>query len=185
MKRLSGTLPTVVLKQLMLVFTSRANPILGDFVRQVYWVKYAAGYSQITTDDARMFVERGINDGKTARRWSESTVRRVSAYLTGCCADYGLLEGGMRTSRRTLSFPISLEVSAYLSHYLHFEGTGDNALLTHEDWQLFGLTREEVLEEMKRLSLRGLIVIQVASDAVRISWKHQTMEALCDVLAKS
>ena len=185
LKRLSGTLPTTALKQLMLVFTSRANPILGDFVRQVYWSKYEAGYSQITTEDARIFVERGMDDGKTAKRWSDSTVRRVSAYLCGCCADYGMLEGGMRTSRRMLPFPISPEVSAYLSHYLHFAGTGDNALLAHEDWKLFGLTREEVLEEMKRLSLRGLIVIQVASDAVRISWKHQTLEALCDVLAKS
>lgn len=185
MKRLSGTLPTAALKQLMLVFTTRANPILGDFVRHVYWSKYAAGYSQITTEDARTFVERGMDDGKTAKRWSESTVRRVSAYLTGCCADYGMLEGGMRSSRRMLPFPISPEVAAYLSHYLHFAGLGDNALLTHEDWQLFGLIREEVLEEMKRLSLRGLLVIQVASDAIRISWKYQTMEALCDVLAKS
>jgi hypothetical protein len=32
---------------------------------------------------------------------------------------------------------------------------GDNALLTHEDWQLFGLAREDVLEEIKRLSLKG------------------------------
>jgi len=99
LKRLAGSLPTAALKQLMLVFTSRANPILGDFVRQIYWPKYAAGYSQIKTEDARMFVERGIDDGKTSKRWSESTVRRVSAYLTGCCADYGMLEGGTRTCR--------------------------------------------------------------------------------------
>jgi hypothetical protein len=184
LKRLAGTLPTTALKQLMLVFTSRANPILGDFVRQIYWSKYAAGYSQITTEDARTFVERGMHDGKTTKRWSESTVRRVSAYLTGCCADYGMLEGGTRTARRMLPFPISPEAAAYLSHYLHFTGIGDNSLLTHEDWQLFGLTRKEVLEEVKRLSLRGLLVVQVASDAIRISWKHQTMEALCDVLAK-
>ena len=62
LKRLSATVPTADLTQLMLVFTSRANPILGDFVRHVYWPRYAGGYTHITNDDARTFVERGIGD---------------------------------------------------------------------------------------------------------------------------
>ncbi len=95
LKRLSATISVADLTQLMLVFTSRANPILGDFVRHVYWARYAAGYTQITNEDARAFVERGIDDGKTVKRCSETTVRRVSAYLTGCCADYGMLESGL------------------------------------------------------------------------------------------
>jgi len=185
LKRLSSTLPTADLTQLMLVFTSRANLILGDFVRNVYWARYAGGHSQITNEDARAFVERGIDDGKTTKRWSESMIRNVSGYLTGCCADYGMLEGGRRTSRRILPFRISPSVSAYLAYDLHFRGVGDNALLTHEDWQLFGLAREDVLEEIKRLSLKGLLIIQAAGDVIRISWKQQDMEALCDVLTQS
>jgi hypothetical protein len=107
LKRLSATISTADLTQLMLVFTSRANPILGDFVRQVYWARYAGGYTQITNDDARMFVERAIDDGKTVKRWSETMVQNVSGYLTGCCADYGMLERGRRSSRRILPFRIS------------------------------------------------------------------------------
>ncbi|NLC35479.1 MAG: DUF1819 family protein, partial [Alcaligenaceae bacterium] len=99
LKQLSAAISTADLVQLMFVFTSRANPILGDFVRQVYWARYAGGYTQITNDDARTFVERGIDDGKTIKRWSETTVRRISAYLTGCCADYGMLERGLRSNR--------------------------------------------------------------------------------------
>jgi hypothetical protein len=70
LKRCRPTASTADLTQLMLVFTSRANPILGDFVRHVYWARYAGGYTQITNDDARAFVERGIDDGKTIKRWS-------------------------------------------------------------------------------------------------------------------
>lgn len=184
LKRLSSALSTAELTQLMLVFTSRANPILGDFVHHVYWARYASGYPQITNDDARVFVERGIDDGKTAKRWSETTVRRVSAYLTGCCADYGLLERGLRSSRRILPFQISPVVAAYLAHELHFAGVGDNALLAHEDWRLFGLAREDVLEEFKRLSLKGLLIVQAAGDTIRIGWKQPDMEALCNVLAQ-
>lgn len=185
LKRLSATLSTADLTQLMLVFTSRANPILGDFVRHVYWARYAAGYSQITNEDARTFVERGIDDGKTIKRWSEATVRRVSAYLTGCCADYKMLERGLRSSRRILPFRISPSAAAYLAYELHFSGVGDNALLIHEDWQLFGLAREDVLEELKRLALKGLLIVQAAGNVIRINWKQQDMEALCDVLTQS
>ena len=185
LKLLSATVSTADLTQLMLVFTSRANPILGDFVRQVYWTRYEGGYARITNEDARAFVERAIDDGLTAKRWSKSMVRNVSGYLTGCCADYGMLERGRRTSRRILPFRISQSVAAYLAYDLHFSGVGDNTLLTHEDWQLFGLAREDVLEEIKRLSLKGLLIVQAAGDVIRISWKQQDMEALCDVLTQS
>ena len=120
LKQLSARLSTADLTQLLFIFTCRANPVLGDFVRHVYWARYAGGYSQVTNDDARAFVERGIDDGKTVKRWSETTVRRVSAYLTGCCADYGMLERGLRSSRRILSFRISPVVAAYLAYELHF-----------------------------------------------------------------
>jgi hypothetical protein len=185
LKRLSADLPASELIQLMLVYTSRANPIFGDFIRDVYWARYAGGYQAISNEDAKAFVERGIDDGKTSKRWTDSTVRRVSAYLTGCCADYGLLERGLRSSRRILPFRISQTTSAYLAYELHFRGVGDNAVLSHEDWKLFGLERDDVLEEMKRLSLKGLVIVQSAGDVVRISWKQRDMEELCYVLTKS
>jgi len=185
LKRLSGVFSTADLSQLMLVFTCRANPILGDFIREVYWSRYTGGYAQITNDDARTFVERAIADGKTLKRWADRTVRNVAGYLTGCCADYGLLERGHKTTRRILPFRISPSVAAYLAYEFHLAGVGDNALLTHEDWQLFGLAREDVLEEIKRLSLKGLLIVQAAGDVIRISWKQQDMEALCDVLTQS
>ena len=185
LKRLAPTISTADLTQLFFIYTCRANPILGDFVRQVFWSRYAGSYTHITNEDARTFVERGIDDGRTVKRWSETTVRRVSAYLTGCCADYGMLERGMRSTRRILPFWVSPTVAAYLAYELHFAGVGDNALLTHEDWQLFGLAREDVLEEIKRLSLKGLLIVQAAGDVVRISWKNQDMETLCDVLTQS
>lgn len=185
LKRLGATISTTDLTQLFFVYTCRANPILADFVRHVYWSRYAGGYTHVTNGDARAFVERGIDDGKTVKRWSEPTVRRVSAYLTGCCADYGLLEPGARSNRRILPIRITGSTAAYLASELHFAGVGDNALLTHEDWQLFGLAREDVLEELKRLSLKGLLIVQSAGEVIRISWKQHTMEALCDVLTQS
>ena len=184
LKQLSFAQSNADLTQLMFLYTSRSNPILADFVRQIYWQRYAGGYSEIRSEDARAFVERAIDEGKTGKRWAETTVRRISAYLLGCCADFGLIESGSKSNRRLVHYRISTLATAYLAYELHFAGLGDNALLVHEDWGLFGLGREDVLEEIKRLSLKGLLIVQVAGDAIRISWKCPNMEVLCDVLTQ-
>ena len=186
LKQLVSVLEPIEIQQLMFIYTCRANPVLGDFVRRVYWERYAGGYVRISNDDARTFIRAALDDEKTIKRWSESTIKRVSAYLVGCCADYGLLEGGQRSDRKILSFRIAPNVATYLAYDLHLrEGVGDNALLDHEDWQLFGLSREDVLDELKRVGLRGLLIVQAAGNAIRIGWKYADMEALCDVLAHS
>ncbi len=97
----------------------------------------------------------------------------------------GVFQQPDKDGRQILPFRIEQKVIAYLSYELHFSGVGDNALLTHEDWQLFGLAREDVLEQLKRLSLKGLLIVQAAGDLVRVSWKQHDMEAFCDVLAQS
>lgn len=184
LKALVSELPGSDFSQLLLVYTCRANPILRDFISEVYWERFAAGFKEISTADARAFVERAVDDGKTSKRWSETTIRRVSAYLTGCCADYGLLERGAKSKRKIIPFRISPRTLTYFAFELHFQKVPDNALLSHSDWRLFGLERSDVLAEMKRLAKTGVLVIQSAGEAVRISWKKSTLEELRDVLVE-
>ena len=182
LKRLKDLLGTTELRQLMLLYTCRANPILGGFIRSAFWPAYASGAAAIDNEGARAFVQRSIDDGKTATRWSEGTVKRVAGYLTSACADFGLLEPGSRSRRRILHIRISAQVVAILAHDLHFRGSADNALLVHEDWALYGLDRQDVLEEFKRLALQNLWIVQAAGDSARIGWLYKDMEAVCDVI---
>ncbi len=184
LKTLASTLPSADLSQLFLIYTSRANLILADFIRELYWPGYESGATTLSNPLARVFVERAIDDGKTVKRWSDEIVERVAGYLTACCADFGLLEAGRRSTRRILPYRITPPVAAYLAYDLHLAGVGDNALLSHPDWALFGLAREDVLDLLKRLARQGLMIVQAAGEVVRISWTHPTMEALCDVLAQ-
>ena len=111
-------------------------------------------------------------------------MRRVASYLTGSCADFGLLEGGRKTTRKILPFRIETKVMIFLAYDLHFSGLGDNRVLGHPDWGLFGLEREDVLNEFKRLALQGWWIIQSAGEATRIGWQYQTMEEVVDVLTR-
>jgi len=184
LKQLASALAPAELNQLFFLHTCRANQVLADFVRTVFWERYAAGADRVTVDDAKAFIRRGVDDGKTAKRWSDSTVEHVSSYLLGCCADYCLLGKRTLAARAIVPYRIEAKTAAYLAHDLHFAGLGDNALLAHPDWQLFGLSREDVRDELKRLSLQGHLILQSAGEITHIGWKHKHMEDLIGVLAE-
>ena len=171
-------------EQLLYIYTCRAHAILADFVREVYWPAYTAGRTSLSNDDARAFVTRANQDGRTTLSWSDSTIQRVASYLTAYCADFGMLERGTRQSRRILPYWIEPRPAAFLAYDLHFTGLGDNAVLAHPDWALFGLERMDVLEELKKLALKGLLLAQAAGGVIKISWQLASMEAVVDVLAR-
>ena len=185
LKTISSRIPQAQLIQLLFLFTARANQILADFVKEVFWIQYSSGQSQLGLEEARLFVTQANQKGKTAHPWSESTIQRVSGYLIGCCADFGLLETSRKRSRRILSFRLEPSIAAIVAYDLHFFGLGDNAIIAHPDWQLFGLQREDIREELKRLSLKGYLILQTAGDVNRIGWLFKNWEDLIHVVAES
>jgi len=185
LKALAEHLPSSGMNQLFLVYTAQANSILQDFIQEIYWERYSGGRDTIGIDDAKDFVIHAVREGKTKNPWSDSTIKRVSSYLIGCCADYGLLSSG-RSSKRTIQ-PVRIQESTalYLAYKLHLEGLGDNAIISHKAWNLFGLDVIDVREELKRLAKNGWLIVQSAGDVTRIGWQLKTMEDVIDVIAQS
>ena len=184
LRALEGRVTSESFRQLLFIYTCRAHSILADFVREVYWSRYVGGQSTISKEDAREFVEAAVRTGRTTTEWSESTVRRVSNYLLGCCADYGLLAGSSRRPREIEAFRVSAPVSAVLAYDLHRSGVGDTGLVRHPDWELFGMESSDVGEELKRLSRQSLIVLQSAAGFFRVEWQVDSWEAVIDVIAQ-
>lgn len=184
LKPLANGLPSAALQQLFLIYTAAANAILDDFIQNVYWPRYAGGCDTLKTDDAKAFVMQALREGKTLQPWSESTIQRVSSYLVGCCADYGLLSAGRSATRRIQAVRIHESTVLYLAYRLHFQGLGDQAVLQHPHWTLFGLDSLEVREECKRLAKNGWLIVQSAGRITRISWPLKTMEEVIDVITE-
>jgi hypothetical protein len=46
------------------------------------------------------------------------------------------------------------------------------------------LEPEDVLQELKRLALRGELIVQSAAAITQIGWKHKNMEEVAHVLAE-
>lgn len=184
LQRVKDVLSNREFEQILFIYTCRANAILADFVRDVYWAAYTSGRSTLSNEDAQAFVILANQDGKTSTPWAASTIERVAGYLTGCCADFGLLERGRKSVRRILSYRIELRVAALLAYDLHFGGLADNRIVADTQWALFGMDAADVLDELKRLSLKGLVIVQHASDVTRIGWQHKTMGEVANALAQ-
>jgi hypothetical protein len=164
-----------VINQLFLVHTARAQAVLHDFISQVYWPRRRDGADSLAIDDAQNFLEKAFKNGRMAKPWSTITMKRVSGYLLGACHDFDLLGKARRGVRPFLPFRIRAKTAVYLAHDLHFAGVGDNNLIHHSDWTLFGLQNpDEVIAILASTCSEGNWLIQSGGGLIQISWKNPT-----------
>ncbi|KIH76250.1 Putative inner membrane protein [Geoalkalibacter ferrihydriticus] len=176
--------PSSALTQVFYLQTARAQRVFADFVIEVYWPKYMAGALSLVREDAESFIHRALDAGKMQKRWSETTIKRISGYLLGCCVDFGLLENGRGKERRINRFSIRSDVALYLAYDLHLKPLSDMSVVHHPDWRLFGLNSQEVIRLLKTLSHDGHLLIQSTADLVQISWKYRSMEECLNALTQ-
>jgi hypothetical protein len=172
------------LKQLFFLYTARAQAIFADFLVEVYWPRYSSGAHVINRIEAENFIQRGLHNGKMRKRWTETTIRRVSAYLLGCCADFGLVSSTGKSHWTISRFAIRANVALYLAYDLHFSGMSDVAVIGSSDWHYFGLEPNDVVNQLKGLSNNGHLIVQATTDLVHISWKYSSMEDCIRAIAK-
>ena len=177
-------LPADDLRQLFFLHTARAQAVFAEFVTDVYWAQYAGGALRLGRRQAQDFVRRALDAGRMRKRWTESTIIKVSGYVIGCCSDFGLLDDAQRSDRAIQRFAIRPAVALYLAYELHSGGLSDASVIAHGDWRLFGLDNSEVLKTVKGLAHDGHLIVQAGGDVVHISWTYATMEACISALAQ-
>jgi len=173
-----------VVRQLLFVFTTRAHPILRDFVIDVYWPLCRDGALKMGRSEADRFIEAAKADGRIRPPWSPAVSERAARYLTGTLSDFGLLEDKRATVRATLPFSILAGTTLFLAHEIHFADFSDNSILDSPDWKLFGLQRADIVRQLERVAQRGHFIIQFAGDLLRIGWRYESMEECLDAIAR-
>jgi hypothetical protein len=171
------------LNQLFLLHTAREHRILYDFIREVYWARYSAGAQCLFRDDSVNFIKTAQATGRIKTRWTEGNNTRIGRYLLSALYDFKMIGAPQGDRRPILPFTPFPSTVIYLAHELHFSGVGDSQIPNHTDWELFGLTSADALNELRRLSAQGRFIIQVG-DFVRISWNLKSMEECLDVIAQ-
>jgi hypothetical protein len=173
-----------LLRQLTLVYTARANLILHDFIREVFWLKYSSRAGEVTKQDARDFIEKAVSRGALEKRWSDSMVERVTRYLLGTLVDFELIASNQFGQRQIRPLFILPETVVFLSYELHFDGAEDEAIARHRDWGLFGLSPADVIASLDKAATQGHLFVQHSGSLLRVEWKYKTMEEMLDALAR-
>jgi len=171
------------LNQIFLIYTAREHLILYDFIREIYWPRYSAGAQFLFRDDSVHFIKSAQASGRIKTIWTDGNNVRIGRYILSALCDFKMLGEPHGDRRQILPFSVSPSTLIFLAHELHFGGVSDAQIPAHTDWELFGLTASDVLNELRRLSGQGRFIIQVG-DIIRISWSCKTMEECLDVVAQ-
>jgi Putative inner membrane protein (DUF1819) len=180
---LSLSVPADRLLQLFLIYTARANLILHDFITDVYWPHYNAGSRILQRQDAFDFFKAAKATGKMPS-WSDGVRLHASRDLLSALTDFKLTRDMPQGRREIVPYNIQPATTLYLAHETHFSGMSDHAVLDHADWKLFGLDRQGVLEELRKVAAEGHFIVQFSDDLLRISWKYKSMEECLDGIAQ-
>lgn len=161
-----------VITQLFLLYTCRANPILADFISDVYYPLIKTEKAIITTEDPRSFVQSALSDGRIQRSWSKSTIDRVGSHIIASLIDFELID----RSKQILPYRAHELTVNYLLHELHFQGYSNMSILHHEDWKIFNLDPSSLAVIAEKLSFSGTFIFQYSGEILNINWKYKNME---------
>ena len=166
-----------VITQIFLVYTCRANPILADFIYEVYYKLLKMGKPKVTADNPKVFIRSAITDGRIQSSWSNSTIDKVSEHINACLIDFLLVD----KSKRFLPFrAIDLTVN-YLLHELHYQGLSDMEILCRNDWRVFNLDASSLARIAEKISFAGTFIFQYSGEILKIGWNYQNMNEFIEI----
>ncbi len=172
------------LSQFLLIYCVRTYPELRDFIVEIYWARYSSGAGHLYRQDSDIFFQNAYESGKLPLKWTDTSRTKIARYLLAALSDFKLLGSPVKDHRPILSFAVTDFAALYLVHDLHFSGIGDQGLMSHPDWQVFGLEPYDVLQKLRSVASRGRFVVQHSGQILRIAWEFSTMEEFLDAAAK-
>lgn len=166
----------VVLRPIYYWITATAEPLLGDFCREVLYPRQA---------DARIGVDTALVlswlNGKGCP-WSPDVATRVARGLLAALRDFGILQG---RARKRLADPAPpLRSFAYIAFCLRLHGASSRELLVHRDWQLFLLSPESVERLFLHAHQDRLLEYHAAGSVIQIHFPTDSVEEYARVVAR-
>ncbi|MBK1834748.1 DUF1819 family protein [Roseibacillus ishigakijimensis] len=171
-----------LIREIILLYALRQHGIFFDFMTELYWTTIRSAGNQILSEDVDSLIDKGVIEGKLARKWSPSVVERVVSYVLGMGRDFELLSPSRRGRADIHSWHPHENTLLYLAYDLHFLGLSDDQVINAEEWTAFGLSRPDVILYLQRFESESHLVLQDSGSLCRIEWSHHTRNALTHVL---
>lgn len=166
------------LSELIFLHKARREYVLADFTRRRFWLACHEGALYLRTSEVEEFLQDAQESQMTGQLWKPETQERLAQGITRALLDVGFLQRGPRNTREYVLYRVTDFSIAYLAYDLHLGAQTDAGLAMHPDWELFGLSREQVLDRLDALDERAGLLVQRAGSVIRITWGHHDMEGV-------
>jgi hypothetical protein len=164
------------LSQLLMIYCAREHAVFFDGVTQILNPLKMNGKQIIPRQDFLNFVNDIVSNGKA--KWSEGMQKKNAGYIRSTMLDFDLID----QKGNILPYePCDITI-LYLLYEQHLNGISDMAIWNMEEWQLFNMDKQQVLDRIMALSLHGTFMAQTSGEILTISWKYKNMEDFIDAV---
>lgn len=167
-------LSSAAIAQICFLLTCRCERMFADFLLQEYWPRVGRGEKQILKETLHAFLSIAALEGRGGCCWTESRFNRALSSLSAACSGFDLIKRDQ--SGWQLTPPMLLdEIALCLAYDLKGKGFTGDELISHKDWQLFGLTSSKVLARLQDKTFQPYFEISETLSATVFSWKKLNM----------
>lgn len=159
----------------------QSEPLLRDVVLDCVYPRYQAGFSGVSKADVQTYFDDLASKHPEISAWSPQTRDKVVSNFLSILRDFGLLTGTQRKTFTRLFVPLPFFV--YVLYRMRDQClVAAPQVVEAEDWCLFLLERDEVIDLLEEASSRGHCTFKHQADVMDLVWVHPTLEACVEAL---
>ncbi len=171
-----------MLHPILFYFSAKNDNLLYDITTEILRSYAMRGQKSISVGEIKRELQGFVDEGKTATKWSESTIIKVARHLLTTLRDFGILEGGV--NKKIAPFYLPNQAFAFIALYLYHEGNPGVKLVNHPDWGLFFLNPRSVERFFLECHQEGLLNYHGAGSIIRIDFPTTSLKEYADVLTR-
>ena len=166
-------------RDLMLLYTLRAQPPIYDFLVERYWPAVFAGHEAIDGREIAAFLRDKSGTERNPDGWSAHVTARVARNLGKALTDFGFFENRRSPIRTVRYWNASEFLLAYILVEAHQDGRSDSELLQLAEWAAFGFNERERVQRLLRMAgVSGPFLFQYSGEIAQFTWHADTVEDL-------
>ncbi len=172
----------VTLDRILCFCALQDDPLLTDTALCLLVPAYRAGRSDITVAEVADWLGQQCSAGRTAGRWSPSTITRLASGLLSTLRDFGLLEGTVKKQMCPVFMPA--EACALMSFFLYRDLSSGELVVNNQAWEAFYMTPFDVERSLIEASGLKLLQYNAAGRVIRIDYPAQSAEEYARVITE-
>jgi hypothetical protein len=157
-----------------------SNRLFREISSKVFVNAYFSGRTCISKDDIIAYLKDFLNQNKPlSLNWSESTINTLSTKYLNLMTKLNFLEGARRKSFRNIKIPA--EPLTLFLYFAKLHDPGNSNILINDMLPLSFVGSEDLVERLKKLSLKGFFNMNFNGVALNIELTH-SYQKICNVL---